>query len=136
EAKSVEVVDATPGAAAAVEVVPLSGGRQLRRVEATLDELAGLTDVDGCIVQAIVHTDELVPDLADRLAALWPNAAFFDVIDRCTTSTATMAVDRPDQTEPPTEDLFRDYLTETGIHGTRIDAAMSLFDRLVAATED
>jgi exonuclease SbcD len=136
EAKSVVVVDAPPGTAAAVEVVPLTGGRQLRRVEGTLEELADLTDVDGRIVQAIVHTDELVPDLADRLAALWPNAAFFDVIDRCKTSTATMALDRPDQTEPPTEDLFRAYLTETGVHGIRIDTAMSLFDRLLVATDE
>ena len=55
------VVDAPAGAAAKVEVVALSGGRQLRRVEGTLEHLASVSDVDGCIVQAIVDTDELVP---------------------------------------------------------------------------
>jgi exonuclease SbcD len=136
EAKSVVVVDAPAGAAAKVEVVALSGGRQLRRVEGTLEQLASLSDVDGCIVQAIVDTDDLVPDLADRLGSLWPNAAFFDIVDRCSATKATMAVDRPDQTEPPTDELFRAYLGDSGVPATRVDAAMGIFERLMASVDD
>ena len=136
EGKSVVIVDAPAGAAANFEVVPLSGGRRLRRVEGTLEHLASLPDVDGCIVQAIVDTNELVPDLADRLGSLWPDAAFFDVVDRCSATVTPLAVDRPDQTEPPTEELFRAYLGGAGLPEMRVDAAMAIFERLMASVDD
>jgi len=137
EDKSVVLVDARPATAAHVEVVPLRRGRRLRRVSGTLAELARLDGVDGCIVQAIVDTDEPTPDLAARLVQLWPQAAFHEVLERRAAGgdRASAAEDRPVGAERPTAELFREYLVGAGVADRQVDAAMGVFTRLLGVGE-
>jgi DNA repair protein SbcD/Mre11 len=135
EEKSVVVVDAEPRSPASnVEVVPIGGGRPLRRVEGPLSHLATLEGVDGSIVQAIVDTDEPDPALADRLAAMWPSATLYDVVDRRRNGGVAVAADDGGDVEVATEDLFRDYLGGIGL-GVRVDRAMGIYRRLAAAVD-
>lgn len=75
EAKSVSVVEASPGKPARVREVPLTAGRRLLEVRGSLDELAALADgVGDAWLRARVRTDGPVPGLADRVREVLPNA--------------------------------------------------------------
>jgi exonuclease SbcD len=130
EDKRVILVEAVAGKAATITSVPLSGGRPLRRVEGTLDELEAAGDVGQCIVQAIVDTDTHLPDLADRLTGLWPTAALYDVTERCAAASVELATEPPSGAELATDDLFRSYLAEIGTPAADVDPMMRLFTAL------
>jgi exonuclease SbcD len=73
--KSVAIVEASPGKPAKVTEVPLSGGRELRDLRGTLDEViqqgAGAGDA---WLRVFVKTDGPVPGIADRIRDELPNA--------------------------------------------------------------
>jgi DNA repair protein SbcD/Mre11 len=136
EAKSVVAVEATPGRRARVETVPLRSGRPLRRVSGSLEELARLDDVGRSILAAVVDTEEPVPDLADRISALFPRATLFDVVDRFRTAGVEVAEEGSGaEAEPPIRELFRDYMAGVGVAATAVDRVMSVFGRLLDAVE-
>lgn len=136
EAKSVVAVEAAPGRRARVEVVPVRGGRPLRRVVGTLEELARIDDVGRSILAAVIDTEEPVPDLADRVSALFPRATLFDVVDRCRTARVEVAEEgSAAEAEPPIRDLFRDYMAGAGVGAAAADRVMSVFGRLLDAVE-
>jgi exonuclease SbcD len=73
--KSVVVLEARPGRAPSVELVPVTAGRRLRTVEATFDELrrsAGEWADDYLRVKVKAETP--TPGLADRVKEILPNA--------------------------------------------------------------
>ncbi|HWO71437.1 MAG TPA: exonuclease SbcCD subunit D [Actinomycetota bacterium] len=75
EAKSVSVVEATPGKPAKVREVPITAGRRLLEVRGTLDELQTMADeVGDAWLRARVRTEGPVPGLADRVREALPNA--------------------------------------------------------------
>lgn len=135
EQKSVVCVEAQPGRVATITEVPLSGGRPLVRVQGRLEDLAGMVDEVGrAIVQVTVDTDEPTQDLADRVAALLPEATIFDVIERCAKTAVPEAEMLPDGEEPPIRDVFRAYLADE-VPATLVDGAAAVFDRLLEAAE-
>ncbi|CAN5182678.1 exonuclease SbcCD subunit D [soil metagenome] len=125
--KGVLVVEAKPAAPATVTPVVLVGGRRLRVLRGTLDELTQLAGSTGDD-HLRVHVHEPVRvGLADAVRDLFP-----DVVD--------VAVERPDGDtdgrrrprrrpgQAPNE-LFGAYLTEQGVDDERL---VALFDELLA----
>jgi exonuclease SbcD len=73
--KSVTIVDVEAGKPAKVREVPLSGGRQLRDLRGTLDEMVGMArEVGDAYLRVFVTTDGPVPGIADRVREALPNA--------------------------------------------------------------
>jgi DNA repair protein SbcD/Mre11 len=73
--KSVVVVEAKPGGAAAVEVVPLTCGRRLCDVGGTLPEiLARQAELGDAFLRVRVKVDGPVPGIAEQVKELLPNA--------------------------------------------------------------
>jgi exonuclease SbcD len=136
EHKSVVVVEAAPSRPARVEAVPISGGRPLRRVRGTLEELAAMADDIGqAIVLVTVATQTPTPDLADRVQALLPKATVLDVHDDCAASRVEVVSGAPAGAEPTLQELFADYLAETPRPGVQASQVRGVFDTLLEAAE-
>jgi exonuclease SbcD len=135
EQKSVVFVEATPGTTARIETIPVSGGRPLRREEGKLEHLLA-SDPGRCIAYAVVDVDDRVPDLADQLARSWPDADFFDIVERVAGAQVEAVAATDGDAEPPLADLFREYLAATGTSASIVDSAMNLFDRLHQTVQD
>ncbi|MGH9149644.1 MAG: exonuclease SbcCD subunit D, partial [Acidimicrobiales bacterium] len=137
EPKGVVTVEARPGRVAAVQAVPLGGGRPLRRLAGTLEALAAqAAGVGRAIISVTAETAEPTPDLAERVAALFPEAAIFDVVERCPAFEVSEASPAPPgAVEPPVRDLFRDYLAATPTPAASVDRLMGTFGRLLDAAE-
>ncbi len=136
EHKSVVAVEATPGRPAHVEVVPLSGGRPLRRVRGTLEELAGMADDIGpAIVLVTVVTEAPTPELADRVRALLPRATVLDIHDDCAASRVEVVSATPDGAEPTLPELFAEFLAESPRPGVHAGQVRGVFDTLLEAAE-
>lgn len=137
EKKSVVCVEARPGRVAAITEVPVSGGRPLLRVQGRLADLASRAgEVGRAIVAVTVDTDEPAPGLAEQVAALFPRATLFDVVERCAATAAPEAQPVPaGAPEPPIRELFREYLAEAKAPAALAPGVTALFDRLLEAAE-
>jgi len=125
DVKSVNVIEAEPDTPAEVELVPLSSGRRLRRVKATLGELERLAPELGDAYLRVEVSAAPTPGLADKVREILPNAV--DVV----------IAGRARETEEPQpernlgrspRDLFGEYLRERGASDARVRA---LFDELL-----
>jgi exonuclease SbcD len=75
EAKSVALVEASPGKPARVREVPITAGRRLLELRGTFDEVVAAADrVGEAWLRVRVRTDGPVPGLADRVREQLPNA--------------------------------------------------------------
>jgi len=73
--KSVAIVDLEPGKPAEVREVPISGGRRLRDVRGTLEQLAEFASgADGDFLRVVLECEALQPGLGDAVRELLPNA--------------------------------------------------------------
>jgi exonuclease SbcD len=138
EQKSVVTVEARPGKAAQINRVDLSGGRNLVRLEGTLEELAAAAAArqEPCILTATVVTEEPTLGLVEEVAQLFPEADLHLVHNRVLTQEA--AAVRPDGSaveETDFRDQFREYLAGREGLGTMADRLASHFDRLLDAVE-
>src|SRR3990172_3138221 len=125
DVKSVNVIEAEPDTPAGVELVPLSSGRRLRRVKATLGELERLAPELGDAYLRVEVSAAPTPGLADKVREILPNAV--DVV----------IAGRARETEGPQpernlgrspRDLFGEYFKERGASDARVRA---LFDELL-----
>lgn len=138
ERKSVSLVHLRPGQPAEVDELPLSGGRPVRHITATLDQLAALAPSVGeelCLVT--VHTDTHQPRLADQITGLLPKAVLLDIIEVCADRTLPVLT-RESTTaaaEPTLHELFRDYLSEHPTPSAPARQVAGTFDRLLAAVQ-
>jgi exonuclease SbcD len=139
EQKSVVVVEAMPGRPAHVEEVNLKGGRPLRRLEGTMDELRSVAPTIGqelCLVT--VHTETPAIALSEQVRELLPDAVLLQVHEVCAANRievltkASVSAD----IEPDFEELFRDYLAEQGTKGAAADHVIRTFASFVAAVDD
>jgi DNA repair protein SbcD/Mre11 len=138
EDKSVVVVTAKPARPAHPEVVPLTGGRKLREVVGTLEQIAAKAAVVGdAIVKVLVETDSPTAHLADLVDERLPAATVVLVEERCA-ATRVEVLDRtasdPD-TEPDVSALFRDYLAEVGTRAASVDHVLATFADLLAEAQ-
>jgi exonuclease SbcD len=73
--KGVVVVDAKPGKPPKATTVPITAGRKLVEVDATVDELVGLADkVGDAYLRVNLSVETPIPGLADRVRDALPNA--------------------------------------------------------------
>ena len=137
EQKYAIVVEAEPGRPPSIQPVPISGGRPLRRLEGTLEELAAHAPTVGralCLVT--VNTETPVPDLSEKVRELLPHATLLQITESCA-ARKVVALRKEDApvAEPTFEELFREYLSETGTKGASVDSVLSTFSALLAAVE-
>lgn len=126
DAKAVHLVDARPGAPAAVRVVPLTAGRRLRTIEGSLAELEPLAGTTGDDFLRVVVRERPRPGLADDVRALFAEAV--DVVvarqDDVASAAPTARLGRSPR------ELFAEYLAE---QAAADDSLLALFDELLEA---
>lgn len=134
ENKSVVLVEAEPGRPAEVSMIPLSGGRPLRKFAGTLEELGrAATELEG-LCSLTIHTRERVADLSDRVRELLPRSVLLEVIEQASDRQLTpLAVQAVEDEEMGMEALFREYLEEKGTQSAGADSVAALFENLFGA---
>lgn len=139
ERKSIVLVDLRPGQPAHVDVVGLSGGRQLRRLEGTLDDLRAIAPSIGrdlCLVT--VHTPTNEPNLSEQVRDLLPDAALLQVNPVC--ADQKLEILTPEavagDVEPDMRQLFRDYLAEQGSTTVAADRILTTFGQILTSIEE
>ena len=79
--KSVVLVEVGADGKRSIEEVPITSGRRLQRIEATLDDLRGRADdLQGAILDVGVLTDGPSPGLADEVREFLPDALYVHAI--------------------------------------------------------
>lgn len=139
ERKSVVLADLRPGQDASVDIVELSGGRQLRRLEGTLDDLRALAPSVGrdlCLVT--VHTQAHQPTLSEQIRGLLPDAVVLQVNPVCADQKLEVLTQDAvaDDVEPDMRHLFRDYLAEQGSTNVAADRILKTFGQILASIEE
>jgi exonuclease SbcD len=137
ESKVVILVEAEPGRPPAILPVPITGGRQLRKLEGTLDDLRAVAPkVGNALCLVTVNTETPMADLSEKVRDLLPDATLLQVVESCTARKVVALRKEDAQTVEPTfEELFREYLSETGTKGAPADRVVSAFSALLAAVE-
>lgn len=138
ESKSVVLIEAEPGRAAQITVQPLSGGRPLRRVEGTLEEIrAAASSLRKSLCLVTVNTESAIPDLAAQVAEILDGAVVLGVSENCAARKMTVLTraDVSTDREPTFNELFRDYLAAQGTRGGSADRVMTMFEQLIQAVE-
>ena len=138
EDKVAVIVEAEPGRPPEVTTHPLSGGRPLRRVRGTLDDLEQLAPSIGRALCAVtVLTQEPTSSVADRVRDLLPEAVLLQVVEDCAARRVTVlqSSDAATNAEPSFGELFRSYLAEQGTRGARADRVMRTFEGFLRAVE-
>lgn len=113
------IVTATPGSRAHVRPVPLTGGRPLRTLRGTLDQVveAG-AETDDAFLRVIL-TQQASAGLADRVRDALPNV--LDVrIDEQFRPQLARVERRSDQLDRSPTDLFADFLAEQQVDDPRV----------------
>jgi exonuclease SbcD len=138
EQKEVVLVEAEPGRPAVVTPVALGGGRRLRTIVGTPDEIREAAPTVGdALCRVTVCTDEPIPDLARLVGELLPAATVVEVNEDCSATRLEVVeaiVDEAD-VEPGFSELFRAYLAERGTRGARANRVLRTFETLVQAVE-
>lgn len=128
EAKSVLLVEATPGVPAQVREVPLRSGRPLRTLHASMAELEALAGTTGDAYLRIRVKEAPRVGLADEVRGLFPDAVDVMVDDP----------DRPERKQVESRagksprELFTAYLEEKAAPDPQL---LDLFDELLEAAD-
>jgi exonuclease SbcD len=138
EQKSVVLVEAQPPRPAHVETAALSGGRPLRRLTGTLDELERQADfAAGSLALVTVTTQTPTMGLAEAVQQRLPRTIVLDVAERCASaSVAAVEVDAAEEREPSLGELFQEYVAESGAADADNERIASYFGKLLSATEN
>ncbi|TML56751.1 MAG: exonuclease subunit SbcD [Actinobacteria bacterium] len=138
EQKEAVLVEAEPGRPAVVTPVALGGGRRLRTLVGTLDEIREAAPTVGdALCRVTVCTDEPVPDLTRLVGEVLPAATVVEMSEDCSATRLEVVeaiVDDADA-EPGFSELFRAYLAERGTRGARANRVLRTFETLVQAVE-
>jgi DNA repair protein SbcD/Mre11 len=124
------LIEADPGRPANIVEQAYTIRRPLRRFEGTLDELRGLCDGTGsALCQVIVHTEEPARELAAQVQELLPEAVLLDVAEVCAAQqrVALELKDLPAETEASISELFREYLSQTGVQTSTVEEVRESF---------
>lgn len=139
DTKVMLLVEAEPGRPAKVTEQAYSISRPLRRVRGTLEELRVLDDLAESLCIATVITEEPTHSLADALREAWPGATLLEVVEDCAARRVEIlsTKDSTEAAEParPMDDLFGEYVAETGTTNATVAEAMRAFRTIYAAVE-
>ena len=137
EQKQVLFVEAEPGRPPNIEPVALSGGRPLRKIEGTLEDIKRLgATLKNTMCLVTVETATPMANLSEMVRDLLPDSVVLQVEESCSAK-KVVALRREDAeaVEPTFEELFREYLGEAGTKGAAVDRVLSTFSSLLAAVE-
>lgn len=127
DAKTVCLVEAEPGLPASVEEVPLAGGRRLRRIRGTLEDVAALAGSTGDDFLKIELEERSRAGLADEVRELFPDAV--EVV---------LVGDPAEPVESPAARLGRDPIELFGEYlaarGAEDPAVLALFAELLGSS--
>jgi exonuclease SbcD len=126
-APCVLVIEAAAGVPARVRQVKLEGGRRLRTLKGTLEQLAARADTASDDYLRLVLTQPARAGLADEARAVFPNAVDVRVADDGT-ERADGNDDSLESVRGSPAELFREYLAEKNIDDPRV---VALFDALL-----
>ena len=132
ETKVALTVEASPGRPARVERHELHGSRPLRRLEGTLDQLrAAAPEVGDALCLVTVHTERTIPNLADQVVEMLPEATVLQVDERSSQRELQVLRVREtsEGTEPTLAELFNEYVGEVGVAAGDAAAVVNLFER-------
>jgi exonuclease SbcD len=139
EQKVAVVVEADPGRPAQVQLHPLSGGRPLRRLEGTLEQIREQSaGVGSALCLVTVDTQIPTPGLVEQVQAMLPEAVLLHVSERCAATRVTVLGedDAVDKVEPGFADIFRSFLSEQGARGGSADRVLATFERLIGLVQN
>jgi DNA repair protein SbcD/Mre11 len=138
EHKEVVFVEAEPGRPAVVTPVALEGGRPLRTLVGTVEQIREAAPMVGdALCRVTVRTEEPIPDLAALVAELLPGAMVVEVSEDCAATRLEVveATVAEADAEPGFRELFRAYLAERGTRGAQANRVLRTFETLVQAVE-
>jgi exonuclease SbcD len=134
ETKVALTIEASPGRPARVEQHELGGSRPLRRLEGTLEELrAAAPSVGDALCLVMVNTERAIPNLADQVEELLPEATVLQVNEHSSQRELQVlrARDASNGSEPTLAELFTEYVGEVGVAAGDAEAVVKLFERSV-----
>ena len=125
DTKSVTLIEATAGKPAEVTTIPVSGGRRLRTLRGTLDDIESQKGTTGDDYLRVIVRGQRRAGLADLVREWFPEAV--DVaMEAVEPATSTPAQTRGLNRSP--QELFAEYLAERGANDERV---VALFDELL-----
>jgi DNA repair protein SbcD/Mre11 len=138
EQKEVVLVDAEPGRAPEVTIRKIKGGRVLRRIEGTLDDIAAMAlKVGDSLCFVVAKTERTTPDLSERIRDLMPDATFLGIHE--TADAQRVAVlsseDVSSDKEPGFSELFRDFLKAHPARAGSAATIAQLFDSVLTSVQ-
>jgi exonuclease SbcD len=124
-----------------VTIRNIKGGRALRRIEGTFDEIAALAPkVGDALSFVVVKTERTTPDLSERIRDLMPQATFLGIHETADAQRIAVlgAEDVSIDKEPGFSELFRDYLHDHPARAGSAATITQLFDSVLTSiqTED
>ena len=124
----VVLVEAHPGQPAIYEQRPLTGGRQLRTLTGTVDELTRQAEHVGDDLLRLVVNEPTFVGLREQLHDALPNTLQIRIAEEYAAqpATDTASFETVQQTSP--HDLFNDYLTQRQLSDPKL---LALFDELL-----
>ncbi len=137
EQKQIVLVEALPGRPPDIVEHPLKGGRQLKRVSGTLEEVVNQRERIGdglCLVT--VNTVMPIPDLSRRVRDLLPEATIL-AVNELAEIQSIKAVTRESldgRREPTTTELFGEYLEAGKVQSPA--KALEVFAEMLAAVTE
>jgi exonuclease SbcD len=134
DTKSIVLAEIGPGIQPRIELVPLTSGRRLVRLEGTLEEIEKRAGrVGDAWVKAVVNVEAFNAFLPDTLTKMMPQATIVEIDER-RPDAADRVLDRETATNdiPDVQDLLRQYLPGRSITGLALDRAMATFAQLQA----
>ena len=131
------VVNAAPGIRADARPVPVTGGRRLRTLRGTLDEVIAEGEQAGDAYLRVVLAEPGRAGLGDLVREKLPNALEVMLDDEHRPRPGTRDGDKPSRVGRSPLQLFSDYLGEQNIEDPRIPGMFAeLLDEITGAPDD
>ena len=139
EEKEIVIVEAEPGRPATVTPQAMSGGRPLRTLTGTIEEITAVAPTVGeAICRVTVRTEMPTDNLSEILRGLLPDATLVEVNEDCAATRIEIveAAALGAQAEPSLRELFLTYLSERGTKGADAKRVHRRFEELLDAVSD
>jgi DNA repair protein SbcD/Mre11 len=131
------IVTAAPGIRADARPVPVTGGRRLRTLRGTLDEVIAEGEQAGDAYLRVVLAEPGRAGLGDLVREKLPNALEVMLDDEHRPRPGTRSGDKPSRVGRSPLELFGDYLGEQNIEDPRIPRMFAeLLDEVTGAPDD
>jgi exonuclease SbcD len=126
------IVDARPDARARITPVPVRGGRELRTLTGTLDEVVAAGADAGDAYLRVILAERARAGLGERVREALPNALEVRLDDRFRPTSSRGATHQGRLGRSP-QQLFADFLAERGVSDERV---ASMFDDLLDSVSE